>query len=225
MSSNDPMNVQHGGNHYKDLAIQPVEYCQKNKLPFCESSVIKYVTRWRDKGGIEDLRKAIHFIQMLITLETGETVTEEVKDRFTPLSEKSEPRPSSSRMGIGMFFISKRNRKMRNEDIAEVCHEANRALCQAFGDYSQTTWDSAPEWQRKSILNGVNFHRENPEASVSCSHDNWVAVKRQDGWVYGETKDVEAKTHPRIVAFEDLPPEQQAKDFLFRQLVHSLTAK
>lgn len=61
---------QEGGGHYKNLPIQPVEYCHKNGLGFCESSVIKYVSRWKDKNGIEDLKKARHFIDLLIEMET-----------------------------------------------------------------------------------------------------------------------------------------------------------
>jgi hypothetical protein len=66
---NDPLSTQVDGNHYKDRAIQPVEYCQKNQLNFCESSVIKYVTRHREKNGRKDIEKAIHFLQLLIKLE------------------------------------------------------------------------------------------------------------------------------------------------------------
>jgi len=57
------------GGHYKDLKIQPVEYCHANDLPFIEGCVVKYVTRWRDKGGVDDLRKARHFVDLLIELE------------------------------------------------------------------------------------------------------------------------------------------------------------
>jgi hypothetical protein len=58
------------GEHYKSLAIQPIEYIHSNNIPFAEGSVIKYVTRWRDKGGLADLEKAKHFIELLIELET-----------------------------------------------------------------------------------------------------------------------------------------------------------
>jgi len=61
--------VQAGGDHYKKLTIQPIEYIHANGIPFAEGSVIKYVTRWRDKGGIEDLKKARHFLDLLIELE------------------------------------------------------------------------------------------------------------------------------------------------------------
>lgn len=63
------MNEQYGGTHYKKLAIQPVEYIHKNGIGFMEGSAIKYLTQWRDKGGIEDLKKAKHFIEMLIEME------------------------------------------------------------------------------------------------------------------------------------------------------------
>lgn len=60
---------QEGGSHYKKLKIQPMEYSMANKLDACQHTAIKYVTRFRDKGGIEDLRKAIHAIEMLIEFE------------------------------------------------------------------------------------------------------------------------------------------------------------
>ena len=63
------MESQVGGDHYKKLAIQPVKYIHANGIPFIEGSVIKYVTRWRDKGGLKDLEKARHFIDLLIELE------------------------------------------------------------------------------------------------------------------------------------------------------------
>jgi hypothetical protein len=66
------LDVQTGGSHYKDLKIQPVEYIHANGLGFCEGSVIKYITRWRAKNGIEDLKKARHFIDLLIELESNE---------------------------------------------------------------------------------------------------------------------------------------------------------
>lgn len=62
---------QEGGSHYKDKPIQPVEYCMANGIGFMEGSVIKYVTRWKDKGGVQDLKKARHFLDLLIEYEEG----------------------------------------------------------------------------------------------------------------------------------------------------------
>lgn len=61
---------QTGGTHYKQFPIQPVEFCQKNKLGFCESSAIKYIVRHPHKGnGEQDIRKAIHFLELLLEME------------------------------------------------------------------------------------------------------------------------------------------------------------
>jgi hypothetical protein len=65
------LDIQEGGDHYKDLVIQPVEYIHRNDIGFCEGCAIKYLTRWKAKGGIEDLRKARHFIDLLIEMEQG----------------------------------------------------------------------------------------------------------------------------------------------------------
>ena len=61
---------QTGGNHYKKCSIQPIEYIHANNLPFIEGNVVKYITRWRDKNGVEDLKKVIHYVELLIELET-----------------------------------------------------------------------------------------------------------------------------------------------------------
>lgn len=63
------LEVQVGGGHYKDMKIQPVEFIHANGIPFIEGCVIKYVARWRTKGGVKDLEKARHFIDLLIELE------------------------------------------------------------------------------------------------------------------------------------------------------------
>ena len=106
--------------------------------------------------------------------------------------------------------------------IAKVAHEANRAWCEVNGDHSQMKWDDAPDWQRNSAIEGVKFHLQNPDAGDSASHDNWMKQKIKEGWVYGEVKDSEKKTHPCLVPFEQLPEVQQKKDALFRVIVHAL---
>lgn len=67
----DAFSTQVGGAHYKDMAIQPTEYIVKNGLNFVEGNVIKYVTRYKKKGGIQDLEKARHYLDILIQLEKG----------------------------------------------------------------------------------------------------------------------------------------------------------
>lgn len=106
-----------------------------------------------------------------------------------------------------------------NEEIAKICHEANRAWCELNGDTSQPRWEEAPVWQRESAIAGVAFVRANPDAGESAQHESWMKMKVAEGWIYGPEKDVEAKTHPCLVPFEDLPHEQQFKDKLFRSIV------
>jgi hypothetical protein len=69
MSANDK---QMGGSHYLK-AIQPWDYIAANGLDFFEGNIVKYVTRWRQKGGVEDLRKARHYLDKLIEMETHDT--------------------------------------------------------------------------------------------------------------------------------------------------------
>lgn len=66
------LDKQEGGDHYKSMAIQPVEYIYANNLGYFEGCVIKYVSRWRNKNGIEDLNKAKHFIDLLIELDQND---------------------------------------------------------------------------------------------------------------------------------------------------------
>ena len=113
-------------------------------------------------------------------------------------------------------------KKMTTADIAQVAHEINKEYCLAIGDSSQLPWDEAPAWQKESALLGVMFHVENPDAGPDASHNSWMKQKIDTGWKYGEVKDADKKEHPCIVPFEDLPMQQQFKDYLFRQVVHSL---
>lgn len=65
------------GDHYKNQKIQPIEYIMANQLPFAEGCIVKYITRWRDKGGIEDLRKIKQYCDFIIEseLEKAKKVT------------------------------------------------------------------------------------------------------------------------------------------------------
>lgn len=66
-----------GGGHYKKYAIEPWDYNIANNLPFMEGSIISYITRWRDKGGIQDLLKCIHFLEKMIEVEEARKKREE----------------------------------------------------------------------------------------------------------------------------------------------------
>ena len=77
------LDTQVGGSHYKDLKIQPVEYITANNIPYMEGNIIKYVTRWREKGGLRDLEKARHYLDMLIEMQN-----KKAKDGLLKLVEK-----------------------------------------------------------------------------------------------------------------------------------------
>lgn len=111
---------------------------------------------------------------------------------------------------------------MNSETIARVAHEVNRAYCEALGDHSQPTWEEAPKWQKDSAINGVRFHIYHPDASPEASHIEWFKQKEAEGWKYGPVKDPEKKEHPCMVAYHELPEAQRAKDYIFRQVIHSM---
>lgn len=108
------------------------------------------------------------------------------------------------------------------EMIAPYCHEMNRVWCAYHGDNSQKSWNEAEQWQRDSAIKGVEFRLANPDAAESAQHDAWSADKVEEGWVYGKIKDAEAKTHPCLVPFDQLPEFQQKKDKLFCAIVDAL---
>ena len=68
------LDVQEGGNHYKTLGIQPVEYIQANSLDYFQGNIVKYVTRHKSKNGAEDLKKAIHYCQLALEMQYGKAV-------------------------------------------------------------------------------------------------------------------------------------------------------
>lgn len=113
--------------------------------------------------------------------------------------------------------------KEKIEQIAQVCHEANRAYCVTIEDYSQPGWIDTPDWQRESAVHGVEFHIHNLSTGVSsqpsASHEAWLAEKEKQGWKYGPVKDAEKKEHPCFLPYDQLPVEQRLKDYIFAAIV------
>ena len=101
---------------------------------------------------------------------------------------------------------------------ARAAHEANRAYCLALGDTSHLPWADSPDWVKASALAGVEkvvVLGYMPEQL----HASWTLDKVSNGWSYGPVKSGESRTHPCLVAYEQLPPEQRAKDELYRSVV------
>lgn len=106
--------------------------------------------------------------------------------------------------------------------IAQAAHLINIAYAMSLGETNLPSWDAAPEQVRASTIAGVEMHLANPDTTPELSHQSWLAAKEADGWKYGEQRDYENKLHPCILPYEDLPPEQKAKDYLFQGVVHAL---
>ena len=81
----NPLNAQEGGGHYKDRGIQPLEYTMKNNLSFCEGNVVKYISRYKSKNGIEDLAKVIHYALLAAYEDYGEQGSTELKEKVLKL--------------------------------------------------------------------------------------------------------------------------------------------
>lgn len=73
-----------------------------------------------------------------------------------------------------------------------------------------------------SAVRGVHFHILNPDAAPSDSHNSWLEQKRADGWKYGPVKDAGTKEHPCFLPYDDLPPDQKAKDYIYGAVVKNL---
>jgi len=112
--------------------------------------------------------------------------------------------------------------EVQAEACARAAHEANRAYCIAIGDHSQVSWDDAPEWQKSSARNGVKGALDG--ATPEQSHEAWLAEKVATGWKYGATKNPDAKEHPCMVPYAELPESQRAKDKIFIAVVMAVGA-
>lgn len=112
---------------------------------------------------------------------------------------------------------------MTPEQIAQVCHEANRAVQVIQADPTipvSPPWDETDRETQESAIEGVRgaLNGATPEES----HEGWVRFKRERGWTHGPVKDEEAKTHPLLVPYADLPDAQKIKDGLFLAVVGAL---
>ncbi len=81
----NPLDTQEGGGHYKDRGIQPLEYTMQNNLSFCEGNVVKYISRYKSKNGIEDLAKVIHYALLASYEVYGEQGSTELKEKVLKL--------------------------------------------------------------------------------------------------------------------------------------------
>ena len=109
------------------------------------------------------------------------------------------------------------------EIIARICHQTNKAYCEAGGDTSQVDWAECSDVQKKSSANGVLFLIQNPGAGPDAAHQSWFDYYTGEGWTHGPVKNPELKTHPCLVPYDDLPVWDKAKDAIFHAIVRAMT--
>lgn len=112
------------------------------------------------------------------------------------------------------------------DQIAQVCHEANRALQAVNNDEANPAgvpWRIASQEQRQSAIDGV--HAALAGKTPEELHDAWCEFKLRHGWRHGDVKDEQAKTHPCLVPYGLLPETERVKDHLFAAIVDALTSR
>jgi hypothetical protein len=111
---------------------------------------------------------------------------------------------------------------MNREDLAQVCHAANKKLSEAFGDYSHPDWESASQAYKHFYVKGIDDVLTNPNGDGRELHEAWMQNKLKAGWIWGPTTDRPNRIHNCLVPYDDLPPHEKAKDDLFRGIVLAL---
>ena len=107
---------------------------------------------------------------------------------------------------------------MKIEELAKICHQANKAYCESLNDFSQVNWELTFPKIRESAINGVNKIVKDPNTTPEEMHDNWCDFKKNEGYKYGKIKDDTLKTHPCLVSYDKLDKKQTVKDELFRTI-------
>lgn len=104
--------------------------------------------------------------------------------------------------------------------IAALTHAMCAAYMRSIGeDKGNVAWEDVPQAERQSFIANVELHLVNPNLTQEERHNNWLAAKEKDGWVYGEIKDAEKKTHPFIKPYAELSQVNRTTDVLFAEMV------
>ncbi len=111
---------------------------------------------------------------------------------------------------------------MTDEQIAQVCHEANRAYAAGLGEPPKPSWADAPDWQRESAITGVLSMRRGFLPTPEAAHESWLQTKVDEGWAHGKVLNTVLKLHPCVLPYDELPPEQKLKDKLFLAVATAL---
>ena len=114
---------------------------------------------------------------------------------------------------------------MKPIEIAQLCHNLNKAVCELYGDFHCPAWEDVPEETKIGAVLTIEHIIADPDLTPEDIHNSWMDFKIDNGWRHGPVIDAEKKTHPSIVPFCMLPEREQIKDRLFRAVVLSAIAK
>jgi hypothetical protein len=105
---------------------------------------------------------------------------------------------------------------------SKACHEANRVLTALVKDVPvQPTWEHCGIDMQESCVKGVSFAFNNPDATPERQHEAWMRERIEQGWVFGEVKDPEKKTHPALRPYSELSEGTRLKDAVFQAIVRA----
>lgn len=107
---------------------------------------------------------------------------------------------------------------MNANQIAYIIYNSNGAVCH-LNEEDWKPWEELTDDQRKGYEKAVLMKLANPEMTAEQQHEAWMQQRLEQGWVYGEVKDVENKVSPCLVPYDQLPKEQKMKDALFHAIV------
>ncbi|MCR9271122.1 MAG: RyR domain-containing protein [Hyphomonadaceae bacterium] len=108
------------------------------------------------------------------------------------------------------------------EKIARTAHEAIKGWRLANGQESIPDWEDAPDWMVSATKDSVMMVLQDPNTSASKQHEQWMDKKLRDGWKQGPLKNPEAKTHPLLIPYEELPEVERMKDSLMNAVISAL---
>ena len=112
-------------------------------------------------------------------------------------------------------------RKMTVEEVARAVYEVHAAYAPSIGE-KYDAWEEAPPWKLRPLLVNVARLIRNPAITPELLHELWMAEKAHDGWRFGPEKDAEAKTHPLMVPWGQVPEHQRMKDVILWNVVATL---
>lgn len=101
-------------------------------------------------------------------------------------------------------------------NTAMTAHAVNRAYIAATGGAIPPEWDETTEAHKQSLITGVNAHFADDNLDAAESHKLWLEHKQREGWQWGPEKDEQLRLHPCFLPYDQLPREQQVKDYLFK---------